>query len=291
MAASEPVRVWDVGAELGEGPVWVERDRALWFADIKRLKIHRFEPESGDKRSWDAPEQVGFVLPAASGGFVVGLMSGLHRFDETSSQFELIAEVVAHLPENRLNDGTVDPSGRIWFGTMDNGENSKSGSFYRFEKGEVFATGLSAIAITNGPAVSPDGRTLYWVDTLERTMDACDVAEDGSLGPSRPLVRFAPGDGNPDGPSVDAEGCIWVGMYGGWQALRYSPAGELIERVRFPVANITKIAFGGPNRRTAYATTARQLLSAEALGRQPQAGDLFSFQVDVPGLPGSLAAL
>jgi sugar lactone lactonase YvrE len=90
---------------------------------------------------------------------------------------------------------------------------------------------------------------------------------------------------------VDAEGCIWVGMYGGWQALRHSPAGELIERVRFPVANITKIAFGGPDLRTAYATTARQLLSAEALGRQPQAGDLFCFEVDVPGLPGSLAAL
>jgi sugar lactone lactonase YvrE len=291
MAASEPVGVWDVGAELGEGPIWVERDRALWFTDIKRRKIHRFDPESGGKRSWNAPEQVGFVLPAASGGFVAGLMSGLHRFDERSGEFELIAEVDAHLPENRLNDGTVDASGRIWFGTMDNGENSKSGSFYRFENGRLLPTGLTGIAITNGPALSPDGRTLYWIDTLERTMDACDVAEDGTLGPSRPFVRFQTGDGNPDGPSVDAEGCIWVGMYGGWQALRYSPAGELIERVRFPVANVTKIAFGGPDLRTAYATSARQLLSTEEVERQPQAGDLFSFRVDVPGLPSSLAAV
>jgi sugar lactone lactonase YvrE len=291
MATSEPKSVWNVRAELGEGPVWVERDQALWFTDIKRRKIHRFEPSSGDRRSWDAPEQVGFVLPAVRGGFVAGLMSGLHRFSETSGEFEMIMEVDPHLPENRLNDGVVDPSGRVWFGTMDNNENQKTGSFYRFERDRLEPTGLTGIAITNGPALSPDGRILYWVDTLERTIDACDVAEDGSLGPSRPFARIAEEDGNPDGPSVDSEGCVWVGMYGGWQAIRYSPSGELIERVRFPVANITKLAFGGADLKTVYATTARQLLSAEVLEGQPQTGDLFSFQVDVPGVPGHLVAL
>ena len=291
MVASEPISVWDVGAELGEGPVWVERDRALWFTDIKRQKIHRFDPESGDRRSWDAPEQVGFVLPAAGGGFVAGLQSGLHRFSETTGEFERIAEVDSHLPENRLNDGVVDPSGRIWFGTMHNGESDASGSFYRFENGRVIHTGLSNICITNGPALSPDGGILYFIDTLARTVDACDVAEDGTLGPARPFVRFAPEDGKPDGPTIDSEGCVWVGMYNGWQALRFSPAGELIERIRFPVGNITKLAFGGPDLKTVFATTARQLLKPEELERQPQAGNLFSFTVDVPGIPGSLVAL
>lgn len=291
MAASEPQSVWAVGAELGEGPVWVERDRSLWFTDIKRRRIHRFQPDSGAKRSWDAPEQVGFVLPASGGGFVAGLMSGLHRFSEASGEFEIIAQVEAHLPDNRLNDGVVDPAGRIWFGTMDTGENQKSGSFHRFERGRAHQTGLAGIAITNGPALSPDGRILYWIDTLERRIEACDVAEDGSLGPSRSFARTAEEDGNPDGPTVDSEGCVWVGMYGGWQALRFSPAGELIERVRFPVANITKLAFGGPDLKTVYATTARHLLTPEALERQPQAGDLFAFQVDVPGVPGHLVAI
>ena len=83
---SEPRLVWDLNADLGEGPVWVERDAALWFVDIKRQKIHRFDPASGDKRSWDAPEQVGFVLPAASGGFVAGLQSGLHHFNPASGE-------------------------------------------------------------------------------------------------------------------------------------------------------------------------------------------------------------
>jgi sugar lactone lactonase YvrE len=80
-------------------------------------------------------------------------------------------------------------------------------------------------------------------------------------------------------------------MYNGWQALRYSPAGELIERVRFPVGNITKLAFGGPDLKTVFATTARQLLKPEELERQPQAGNLFSFRVEVAGIPGSLVTL
>ena len=283
MRTSDPKSVWDVAAELGEGPVWV--DGALWFTDIKRQTIHRFDPAGGGRRSWDAPEQVGFVLPAKGGGFVAGLMSGLHRFDETSGAFTPIAEIEPERPGNRLNDGVVDPAGRLWFGTMDNGETEKTGAFYRFERGAVVATGLEGIAITNGPALSPDGRILYFVDTRAGTIDAADVAEDGRLGPPRPFVRIDPADGFPDGPAVDSEGCVWIGLYAGWEAWRFSPAGERIGRVRFPVANITKLAFGGGDLRTAYATTARQLLSPEELERQPQAGDLFEFRVDVPGLP------
>jgi D-xylonolactonase len=287
---SDPVSVWDVGAELGEGPVWVERDRALWFTDIKRRKIHRYDPLSRGKRSWDAPEQIGFLLPAEGGGFVAGLQSGLHRFDERNGRFSSLAEVEPERPTNRLNDGVVDPKGRLWFGTMDNGEREKTGSFYRFDRGQVIATGLGGIAITNGPALSPDGRILYWVDTLAGTIAACDVADDGSLGPSRPFVRIDPREGHPDGPTIDSEGCVWVSLYAGWEARRYSRQGDLVGRVRFPVANITKIAFGGDDLRTVYATTARQLLKPEALERQPQAGDLFEFRVDVPGIASPLIA-
>lgn len=294
MASLEDLRpeaIWKVGAELGEGPVWVERDRALWFVDIKRQKIHRFDPASADKKSWDAPEQIGFLLPAASGGFVAGMQSGLHRFDELSGRFSKIVDVEAHLPGNRINDGTVDPSGRLWFGTMDNQEESATGCFYRFEGGRHVEAELPKITITNGPVHSPDGRTLYHVDTLAQTIQACDVAEDGTLGPSRPFVRIGEGEGFPDGPTVDAEGCVWVGLYFGWEARRYSPTGELIGRVRFPTSNITKVAFGGPDLKTLYATSAQQGLKPDALAEQPDAGSLFAVDLDVPGLPGSLIAL
>jgi xylono-1,5-lactonase len=290
MTATEPRSVWNVSAELGEGPVWVRRDQALWFTDIKKRKVHRFDPATGGRQSWLAPEQVGFVLPAEDGGFIAGLMSGLHRFDESTGRFTLIAEIEPERPNNRLNDGVVDPLGRLWFGTMDNGETARTGAFYRFERGMVAPTGLEGIAITNGPALSPDGRILYFVDTREGRIDCADVGEDGAPGPPRPFARIDPAEGYPDGPTVDSEGCVWISLYAGWEARRYSPAGELIGRVRFPVANITKIAFGGEDLRTVYATTARQLLSASEIERQPQAGDLFEFRVDVPGLPCPLVA-
>lgn len=287
----EPRDVWDVAAELGEGPVWVERDRALWFVDIKTHRIHRYDPAGGSKRSWVSPEQVGFILPAEGGGFVAGLQSGLYRFDEGNGGFERIVAVEPDIFTNRLNDGVVDPAGRLWFGTMDNGERAKTGAFYCFHQGRLTRTALDGIAITNGPALSPDGRLLYFVDTLRGTIGCADVQDDGSLGPPRPFARIDPKDGHPDGPTIDCEGCVWISLYAGWEAWRYSPAGELVGRVRFPVSNITKIAFGGDDLRTAYATTARQLLTPEQIAREPQAGDLFEFRVDVPGVPCPLVRL
>jgi len=281
---AEPRNAWPLAAELGEGPVWVQRDHALWFVDIKKQQIHRYDLADGSKNSWDAPEQVGFVFPAERGGFVAGLQSGLYHFDDKSGGFELIAKVEADKPDNRLNDGVVDPQGRLWFGTMDNKEKAKSGAFYCFADGKVTATGIDDIAITNGPAVSPDGRLLYLVDTLKGTIEVADIGDDGSLDNRRPFTRIEKSDGHPDGPTIDSNGYLWISLYAGWEVRRYSPAGDLVERVRFPVANITKIAFGGEDLRTAYATTARQLLKPEDIAKQPQIGDLFEFRVDVPGV-------
>lgn len=286
---SKPENLWSVDAELGEGPVWV--DGALWFVDIKKRKVHRYLPDGGERRSWDSPQQIGFLLPSDSGGFVAGLQSGLHRFDPAGGEFTLLAEVEPDLAGNRLNDGVVDPSGRLWFGSMDNGESEATGRFYSYSRGRLADAGLPKIAITNGPAVSPDGRILYWVDTLGGTIHACDVAEDATLGEARLFAEIAKGEGFPDGPTVDSEGCVWISLYWGWEARRYSPEGKLIERVGFPVSNITKIAFGGQDLRTVYATTARQGIKPEAMDKQQEAGALFAFEVDVPGLPSPRASL
>jgi len=286
---TKPENVWSVECELGEGPVWVED--ALWFVDIKKRKVHRYAPADGTEESWDAPEQIGFLLPAEGGGLVAGLQSGLHSFDPESGGFARIAEVESELPGNRLNDGVVDPAGRLWFGSMDNGESAPTGSFYSYHWGTLSHSGLPKVAITNGPAVSPDGRTLYWVDTLGQTINACALSDDGMLGESRLLVKLGDKEGFPDGPSVDSEGCVWISLYWGWEARRYSPAGELLERVAFPVSNITKVAFGGDDYRTVFATTARQGIKPEAMGKQPEAGALFAFEVDVPGFASPRAQL
>jgi sugar lactone lactonase YvrE len=139
--------------------------------------------------------------------------------------------------------------------------------------------------VTNGPAASPDGRTLYHTDTLGRVIYAFDMDEDGGLANRRVFARIEDGAGYPDGPAVDVEGCLWTGLFGGWSARRYSPAGELLQMVRFPVANVTKLAFGGPDLKQAFATTARKGLSPAELAQQPLAGAVFSFETAAPGQP------
>ncbi|MBO9714911.1 SMP-30/gluconolactonase/LRE family protein [Sphingomonas sp.] len=286
MQRSEPVSVWPLSGPLLEGPVWVQRDAALWFTDIKRHKIYRYDPVSGDKREWLAPDQIGFALPAAGGGFIAGLKTGLHRFDETNGSFTPLCDPEPELPNNRLNDGIVDVHGRLWFGTMDDGEANATGRIYRLGADGSCVAESDFCSITNGPALSPDGRTLYHTDTLGGFIYACDVGDDGTLSNRRLFATIPNADGFPDGPAVDAEGCVWTGLYKGWSVRRYSPAGELLETVRLPVDAITKIAFGGPDLKTVYVSTANKHLSPAELEAQPLAGNLFTFDVDVPGVAG-----
>jgi sugar lactone lactonase YvrE len=284
MSAREPVCVWPLACELGEGPLWSAREQALWFVDIKGQKLYRYGARTGDGRGWDAPAPPGFLAPAKHGGFIVGLKTGLHRFNPETDAFTQLHHVEPHRPGNRLNDGAVDPHGRLWFGSMDDAEAANTGALYRLD-----AAGPremeSGICITNGPAFSPDARILYHTDTLKREVYAFDVADDGMLSNKRLFVRIDEADGHPDGSTGDSDGCVWIGLFGGWCARRYSPTGELLATIEFPCANVTKIAFGGPDLRTAYATTAWKGLNAEERAQQPLAGGLFCFQVDVPGQP------
>lgn len=287
--SAEPIPVCAVGAILGEGPVWI--DDALWFVDIKARRIHRFDPESEALTSWPAPAQVGWVLPARDGTLVAGLQTGPHRFDPESGSFALLHRPEPHLPGNRLNDATIDPAGRLWFGSMDDGEDAATGRLYCLVDGRCDDSGLPPVVITNGPAISPDGSTLYHTDTLGRSIWRVPLADDGTLGAPSLFAQIEDGAGYPDGLTVDAEGGVWTGLFGGWAARRYGPDGRLLRTVRFPVANVTKIAFGGPELRTAFATTARKGLDAEALAGQPDAGHLFAFDPGVAGLPVTRATL
>ena len=279
---SEPQCVWSIETMLGEGPLWVRSEQALWFVDIKKNHVHRYDPATGAQKTWNAPESPGFIVPDGD-EFIVGLTSGLHLFDPNSGEFSLLYAVDADRPGNRLNDGARDSSGRLWFGTMDNAEVAPTGSLYRldFDGPKAVDTG---ICITNGPCFSPDGKILYHTDTLKKTIYAFDVAEDASLSNKRAWVTIEDGVGYPDGSVTDAEGCVWVGLFAGWSARRYAPEGKLLSTVRFPCANITKLAFAGPDLKTVYATTAWKGLDDTARAEQPLAGGLFRFESDVAGL-------
>lgn len=279
--------VWPLGAALGEGPLWWEG--ALWFTDIKARKIHRFDPRAGQGKSWSSPSETGFLAPRRNGHFIAGTKAGLVDFDPSTGGFTLLCQVEPSRPANRLNDGAVDPEGRLWFGSMDDEESKPSGMLYRFHRGSL-APMDSGYVITNGPAFSPDGRVLYHTDTLARRIYAFDLGGDGALRNKRVFVEIEEGAGYPDGPTVDSEGCLWTGLFGGWSVRRYSPDGRLIQSVDFPVANITKIAFGGEDLSTVYATTAAKGLDTACRKAQPLAGGLFTFEAPVPGLPASILA-
>ncbi|MDB5748365.1 MAG: gluconolaconase [Massilia sp.] len=284
-----PRCLWPVAATLGEGVLWEAAARRVWFVDIKGRRIHRCALDGSDRRSWDAPGQVSFIVPATGGGMVCSLDDGLYRFDEASGEFALLARVEADQPGNRFNDGHVGADGALWFGSMDDAENRPSGALYRFD-GAAVARMDEGYIITNGPAVSPDGRTLYHTDTLDKRIHAFDLALDGGLSNKRLFVELRDG-GYPDGMAVDAAGHLWVATFGGWRIDRFDAAGRKVGEVRFPCANVTKLAFGGDDLCTVYATTARKGLSAEELAAQPLAGGLFTFRVETPGLPQHLLRL
>jgi xylono-1,5-lactonase len=286
MTAYMEVRhICDVGAELGEGPLWVARDAALWFVNIKGRQLHRYDPVSGGQRAWSAPERPGFIVPVRGGGFIVGLSSGLYRFEPETGRFVHFASVEPHLPSNRLNDGCVCPDGTLWFGSMHDPETEASGALYRLDEYGRAVSLDSGYLVSNGPAFSPDGRVFYHTDSPRRVVYAFDRPAPGGISGKRVFVRIEEGAGFPDGTTVDAEGCLWIALWGGWGVRRYSPSGELLATLRFPCANVTKIAFAGDDLRTVYATTAWTGLSAAEREAQPLAGDLFGFRTDVPGLP------
>lgn len=190
--------------------------------------------------------------------------------------------VEADQPDNRLNDAHVDYAGRLWFGSMDNLEVQPTGALYRF--GQDGLTRCDAgYVITNGPVVSLDGRTLYHVDTLRRLIYAYDL-HDGKPTNRRVFVRIERPGAHPDGATIDAEGCLWVGLWGGWAVQRFSPTGTLLHTLELPVANCTKPAFGGPGLQTLYITTAWKGLTQAEREQQPLAGNLFAAPAPVAGV-------
>ena len=253
----------------------------MWFVDIKGGALHRYDPATGTGSTIAVGGRPSFVLPTDSDGMIVGSGTALHLVRDS-----VLGDPVATIAtpaHNRTNDAAVDPSGRLWFGTMDDGEEKPTGAVHVFD-GERIAVAGGECIITNGPAISPDGRFLYHVDTVAGTITRFDIAANDRLVDGVPFVTIAAADGHPDGASIDSEGCVWVALWGGWQVRRYAPDGTLLATVALPCANVTKVGFGGPDLRTGFVTTARAGLSAEELAAQPLAGGLFAFDAPAPGV-------
>jgi sugar lactone lactonase YvrE len=269
------------GAVLGEGPVW--HAEQLWWVDIERGEIHALDPAGGGARRWTLPHRVGFVVPRDGGGFVIGTERGLAVWDHEEGGLTWIANPEQDKPGNRFNDAKCDPRGRLWAGTMAMDESAEQGALYRADARGVKRM-LERVSISNGLAWSPDGATMYYVDSPTRRVDAFDY-RDGEISNRRTVITLD--DGFPDGMCADADGNLWVALWGGWGVACHDPCtGGRIAKIALPVEAVTSCCFGEGD--ALFITTASRDLDAAGRGRQPLAGGVFRAHVGVGGMPVAL---
>ena len=280
-------------AGLGEGCVWSPVENLLVWVDINGKAVHRFDHASGQPVGlWRYPETVGNAAIRAGGGLALGLGVSVTLTDQVGA-IETVIQLPGEPETNRANDGAVDPRGRLFQGTMSNTEpGSPVAGLHRVDGDGTARRVLSDVMISNGIGWSPDQSTMYYIDTLTFRVDQFDYDPDtGQIEGRRPFVTFDGSAGAPDGMTVDADGCLWVAMFGGFGVQRFSPSGEKLETVVTPGApQTTCCCFGGPDLDTLYITTAADSIAGVETEGESNSGALFAADVDAVGLPTNLFA-
>jgi sugar lactone lactonase YvrE len=273
--------------QLGEGPFWDERSDELLRVDIARGLIHAWDPVSRRAARHELAGEVSAVLPRAQApGWVVAVGHRLLLRDGDGQR--PLAAVELRRPDNRFNDCKCDPQGRVWAGTMSKRRAPGTAALYRLAAGGEIERAIAGTTISNGLAWSPAGDRMYFIDSTTQRIDVLDFdAASGDVADRRALVRVDPRDGLPDGMTVDAEGGLWVCLFGGGAVRRYSPEGALEAAIALPVTNPTSPVFGGADLRTLYVTSARHRLSPDQLAVEPLAGAVLALRPGVRGLPGN----
>ena len=282
---------------LGESPLWHPREHRLYWCDIPGKSLHRFDPSSGDLAHWQFGTEVSAVAPRLDGTLLLAMRDGLWRFDTADGSRGKLADPPYDTKLERFNDGKCDPQGRFWVGTIYEPRDPALASLHCYDAGKLTRR-ADGITVSNGLAWSPNGRTMYWSDTKAHTVYAFDFEpQGGTLSGRREFARWPLKEagqdldtygGRPDGAAVDVEGCYWVAMFEGQRVLRLSPEGRMLREVILPCRCPTMPAFGGPDLRTLYITTARENRPPAELAMQPFAGCVLALDVDVPGLPANL---
>ena len=287
----QPHCIWPAEAQLGEGTLWSVREQALYWVDILGKRLHRCRADGSERASWSFDEEISAVAERADGpGLIVTLRRGFALFDPADEAPPRYLHQPAEEPTtNRFNDGKCDARGRFWGGTMDFDCVAPSGAFYAYDAAGRCARHELAFAVTNGPAWSLDGRTMFINDTAGGNVFAWDFdAASGALSNRRLWLRFAPDDGLPDGMTLDAQGHLWIAHWGGRCVTGHEVASAReLQRIELPVSQVTNVAFGGPDLRMLFISSARVGLSPQQLRIEPLAGGLFALPMDAPGLAAS----
>lgn len=287
-----PICVVPAGDWTGEGVVWKEDEKSLYWVDISRFLVHRLDVDSGSTRSWQFDEPTTtLALTDHPDTLVVAVASRVITWKPASDQRKDMTQSLVDWPEIRLNDGAAGPDGQFWVGSMRNNVGSDgsdldidfgtAGELMRVDRSGGYRVVQAGIGISNTICWSPGADKFYFADTVANEIWTFDFdAMSGTIGNKRPfLSQFE--RGLPDGSAVDREGYLWNARYAGGCVIRISPDGIVDRIVDLPVSNITNCAFGGPDLKTLYITSAR-VVSAKP---ERLEGSLFSIAVETPGLP------
>ncbi len=292
----------DAQAQLGECPLWCEREQALYWTDIDGCTLSRWHAADGTLRHWALPQKLGsFALCERPGWLLLGLAGGVALFELDSGHLGPLTPVEAELPHTRINDGRCDAQGRFVFGMFQHAAQGPAVSgFYRASAGaglvvQVERLPLPPAVVANSIAFSPDGRRMVFTDSPTRQIWWLDYPASGPPGPPQPFTRLADADGVPDGSSFDAQGRLWTALWGAGCVVCFDTQGREVQRVPVPASHTTCPAFGGTDYEQLFVTSARVGLAPEKLATEPAAGGVFVLNDTNPatwqGLPERRFAL
>lgn len=278
----------DSQCALGEGPVWHDERQQLFWLDINNRQLFAASAEGEIQNSWSFEEIMAAIAIVDRETLVLVGETGLKRLDLGSGALTHLIDIERDVPTNRGNDSRVHPSGAFWIGTMVKEEGPKDGAVYHYLDGKLEKI-IANAAIPNATCFSPDGRTAYWTDTPTQRILKCETdAQTGKpIGEWTLFADVSEHRGYPDGAVVDSEGFIWNARWGGSCVIRYAPDGTIDRIVEVPVSQVTCPAFGGPELKRLFITTANKTMTPEQLADERVAGGIFFIDLDVAGLPES----
>jgi sugar lactone lactonase YvrE len=266
----------------GEGPVWDHASWVLYWVDMLAGDLLSRRYVDGVVRRRHVGSVAAAVRPRRGGGLVIALERGFALLDPGTEDPQAL-DPIWDDPSVRMNDGGCDPQGRFYCGSMAYDEAPGRGRLYQLDSTCRVRVVLEPVTISNGLAWGLDGSTAYYVDSATQRVDAFDFeAAEGRFSNRRPVVEIAGTDGAPDGITVDAEGGIWVALWGGSAVRRYLPDGRLDEVIELPVTQVTACTFGGPDLNELFIMTSRYGVADDD---QPLAGAVFVAHPAVRGLP------
>lgn len=271
----------DASATLGESPAWDAKTQTLYWIDILERRIY-----AGSKPILQLDHYVGSLAPRKDGGLVIAQRYGIWTLEPNMKKLRRRASPRREPANNRFNDGKCDPRGRFVVGTMDHGEQAKSGALYSLSPDGQLVKLLKELHISNGLAWSPDGKTMYFNDTPTREVKAFDYdLKSGQIANPRVIIHFEKTFGWPDGMTTDMDGNLWIAMWGGGRISQWNPDGTLLAQFGVPAKNVTSCVFGGPRMDELFITTAIVGMDRAEFKKYPQAGGIFRMQTNVAGMP------